>query len=70
MQTPILSLLLLSAAAALGGIGCEKNVQEVRRRDIGIVAPGADARTASQGAPTAPRGEPKGIASRPRSPTD
>jgi hypothetical protein len=65
---PILCLLLPSLT--LIGAGCEKNVQEVRRSEPGIVAPGGNLRTSSANAPAAPSGAPASIGAAPRSPTD
>ena len=70
MRTPAAILLLLSVLLSSGVWGCEKNVQEVRRKDT--LAPEArpySAQTAShREVPEAPRGEPAGITNPPATP--
>ena len=62
------TLLLLSLA--LAGIGCEKNVQEVRRKDnLQPVAPAEGSRTAlRKDTPVAPSGAPVGLPGGPVTP--
>jgi hypothetical protein len=58
---------LLLSLVLLGGFGCEKNVQEVRRREL--QSEHDRVRTAAvRGQPVAPRGEPVGISAPPKTP--
>ena len=58
-----LAAILLLLSLALAGVGCEKNVQEVRRKDeLHPVAPAEGSRTALKNAtPVAPSAEPVGM---------
>ena len=66
-RLPLRNFILLALLAL--PFGCSKDVQEVRRRELGPVAPASEERTAgAKVAPAAPDGEPVGITGKPKTP--